>query len=173
MADKPPKPKDTDIVMGKADLDAIGKARAATPTVTELAAQHGAEVREEVNPRTGRKEVVATVPMAAAAEAMTPAWRARDEGKHEMESRLPYETLVGPSGKQERLWAGVSGNAARARGLRPVWRARGARVVTGPNGNLWREVGGKYVDTGKKCLTRPWFGEGADDAPPSGGIVIH
>ena len=172
--EKVPKPKDTDLVMGKDDIDAIDKARRVTPTVHELAAACGTEVREEINPRTGRREVVATGPLATIAEAMQPSWRVSDGARKEMEGRLPYETLVDERGRQERRWIGVSDGAARARKLKPVWRARGARLVVGENGNLWRfDRNGKLVDTGKKCLTRPWTGEGADDAPPTGGIVIH
>lgn len=172
MSEKVPKPTDMDIVLGRDDLDRIGKARDAAPTVHELAERFGTEVREEVNPSTGRREVVATGPLKAVAEALTPSWRIEDQARQEMESRMKHETLVGPDGKQERRWVGVSEGAARSRGLKPVWKAGGARLVTGPNGNLWRLEGGKYVDTGKKCLTRPWIGDD-DDTPPMGSVVIH
>ena len=79
--ERPPKPKDVDLVMGKDDLDAIGKARAVTPTVHELAAACGTKVREEINPHTGRKELVATGPIQMVAEAMAPSWRIESDGE--------------------------------------------------------------------------------------------
>ena len=161
------------VVLRNEDVAEIGKIREATPTVDRIAEDCGATVRTEVN-QFGREEKVATVPFRAAFEAMRKPWEMDTERQSQLAAKRPMETLRDANGAEQKVWNIHAEEVARVKGMKPAWRAGGARLRTGPNGNLWREEGhDNWVDTGKRCLTRPWFGEDADDAPPSGGIVIH
>jgi hypothetical protein len=136
-----PRPEDAAITYNKADLDDIGAVRKATPTVQDIAASCGAEVREEVN-QFGRREVVASVPAAAAFEAMRPSWRKDTERVGNREAKVARATLVDRDGRKKVVPAYAAEGIARNGKLHevPHWGRCSERVVTHRDGTVSLEV---------------------------------
>jgi len=167
MSERAPKASDASVVMGKGDLDAIGKARALAPTVTDLAAGTKREVRIEPHPQTGRPQTVATVPLREAIEAMRPKWRAETNATNEMDARQDKETLVGRDGKSRKVLSSIARNVAIKTGARSVQRVRATSVYR--DGKWWTRRGSEWVEQEPKCMTRPLL-EGDDRTAPAGWV---
>lgn len=171
-----PKLPDGAVVLGADDLANAEKVRRLSPTVEGLAKDCHATVRTERN-AFGHEEKVATVPLAAALEAMRPAWRQDSGHQAEFQAAQPKEEMRDRQGHTRRVWAIHARQAAddpNGAHLVPVWKAGGRKLVTGPNGNLWvaDKHGNPVEDTGRACLTRPWFGDD-DPRPPMGAVFVH
>lgn len=163
---------DAAVAMGEPDLRHVEKRKRLTPTVHRVAEEAHVETRVEVN-QFGRREVVADVPLRVALEAMRDNYRMDADYQSEQQAHRPIEQVRYPSGEKRKVWSAIAEQTKQV-GTVPAWRAGGQRVVTGPNGNLWRvNPDGTTEDTGKKCLTRPWFGEDEDKRPPNYAVVIH
>jgi hypothetical protein len=129
-----PGPAGAAITYTKSDLDDIGKVRAITPTVHDIAAACGATVREEVN-QFGRKEVVANVPAAVAFEAMRPSWRADTHRLGGMEGRRSKTTLRDKHGHEKRVDSFAAEQIAKANGMHEKWSGKAAARAA-PGGRL-------------------------------------
>jgi hypothetical protein len=132
----------------KSDLDDIGKVRAITPTVHDIAAACGATVRTEVN-QFGREEVVANVPAAVAFEAMRPSWRADTHRLGGMEGRRSKTTLRGKNGQEKRVDSFAAEQIAKANGMHEKWRGGGVSLVSGPEEMFWYRGCNGWEPTGK------------------------
>jgi hypothetical protein len=130
----------------KSDLDDIGKVRAITPTVHDIAAACGATVRTEVN-QFGREEVVANVPAAVAFEAMRPSWRADTHRLGGMEGRRSKTTLRGKNGQEKRVDSFAAESVAKSIGGYEPW-AYGAATYRYRGGRYYRkDKSGQWVES--------------------------
>ena len=89
---------------------------------------------------------------------MAPFSRSAVERSRQRNRSDGYTLLKDQEGSVRSVPPALADVAAHNNGWSHHWRARGVRVESGPEGMLWRCVGGAWEATGLRCLGQPLWG---------------
>jgi hypothetical protein len=139
---------------GLADFAEAGKVEGLRPSQTDMRAAFGAPVDEgksvrwsldmrDPNARSKYKELTA------------PHRRATIERSHKYNARKKVEIRSRVTGEKRLVFEEFEDVIGRKNGMARSLLGRGCRVARGPDGMLFRLVGGEWMATGRTCLGTP------------------